>query len=82
MPPRGFEPLILSEQRPKRCAYSSSATGASYPNYALLEAKKEEAVKPTPVIVVKDPPAKPTTIVVDKKGVKVGTKKVDVSIKK
>ena len=43
MPPRGFEPLILSEQRPKRCAYSSSATGASYPNYALLEAKKEEA---------------------------------------
>lgn len=26
--PRGFEPLTLTGQRPKRCAYSISATGA------------------------------------------------------
>lgn len=46
------------------------------------EEKKDVTVKPSPVIVVKDPPAKSTTIVLDKKGVKVGTKKVDVNIKK
>ena len=28
MLPRGFEPLTLAGQRSKRCAYSSSATGA------------------------------------------------------
>jgi hypothetical protein len=33
---------------------------------------------PTPIIVV--PPPKSTTIVLDKNGVKVGTKKVDVTI--
>lgn len=26
--PRGFEPLTLAGQRPKRCAYANSATGA------------------------------------------------------
>jgi hypothetical protein len=25
----GFEPAILAEQRPKRCAYADSATGAN-----------------------------------------------------
>ncbi len=54
------------------------------------EVKKEIIVVPsspvtvpsTPVIIVKDPPVKSTTIVLDKKGVKVETKKIDVVIKK
>lgn len=46
------------------------------------EAKKEVIVVPsTPVIIVKDPPAKSTTVTLDKNGVKVETKKVDVSVK-
>ncbi|UEG50718.1 hypothetical protein LK994_04425 [Ferruginibacter lapsinanis] len=36
---------------------------------------------PTQTIIVKDPPAKSTTVILDKKGVQVETKKVDVSIK-
>jgi hypothetical protein len=45
------------------------------------EVKKEVIiVKPSPVIVTKDPPKKPTTISLDKNGVKVETKKVDVKI--
>ena len=44
---------------------------------------KEVIVVPsTPVIVVKDLPKKPTTIILDKNGVKVEAKKVDVTIKK
>ena len=38
------------------------------------------ASAPAPVIVVKDPPTKPTSISVDKNGVKVETKKIDVKI--
>lgn len=47
------------------------------------ETKKEIIVVPVaPVIIVKDPPAKSTTITVDKNGVKVEAKKVDVTVKK
>ena len=35
---------------------------------------------PPPTIIVKEPTEKPTTIILNKEGVKVGTKKVDVSI--
>lgn len=44
--------------------------------------KKEVIVVPaSPVIIVKDPPAKSTTITLDKNGVKVEAKKIDVVIK-
>jgi len=47
------------------------------------ETKKEVIVVPaSPVIVTKEPPKKPTTIVLDKNGVKVESKKVDVTVKK
>lgn len=47
------------------------------------EVKKEVIIVPAaPVIIVKDPPAKSTTITVDKNGVKVEAKKVNVVIKK
>jgi len=47
------------------------------------EVKKEVIVVPAkPVVVVKAPPAKPTTVTLDKNGVKIETKKVDVSVKK
>lgn len=55
------------------------------------EVKKEVVVVPAPpVIVVKDPPVvvvkepadKNTTVTLDKNGVKVVTKKVDISVKK
>lgn len=39
-------------------------------------------VHPAPTVIVKDPPAKGTTISLDKNGVKVETKKVAVDIKK
>ena len=46
------------------------------------EVKKEIIVVPSaPVIVVKDPPVKSTTVTLDKNGVKVETKKVNVSVK-
>ena len=46
------------------------------------ETKKEVIVVPAaPVIIVKDPPEKGTTITLDKNGVKVETKKVDVTVK-
>ena len=47
------------------------------------EVKKEIVIVPatTPVIIVKDPPVKGTTITLDKNGVKVEAKKVDVVIK-
>ena len=47
------------------------------------EGKKEVIIVPaaTPVIVVKEPPVKGTTITLDKNGVKVEAKKVDVVIK-
>ena len=46
------------------------------------EVKKEVIVVPvSPVVVVKDP-VKPTTIIMDKNGVKVATKKIDVTVKK
>ena len=45
--------------------------------------KKEVIVVPaTPVVVIKDLPEKSTTISVDKNGVKVATKKVDVTVNK
>ena len=45
------------------------------------EVKKEVIVVPAqPTIIVKDPPAKSTTISLDKNGVKVETKKVKVKI--
>ena len=46
-------------------------------------AKKEVIVVPaaSPVIIVKDPVVKPTTITLDKNGVKVEAKKIDVVIK-
>lgn len=45
------------------------------------EVKKEVIVVPsTPTIIVKDPPAKSTTISLDKDGIKVETKKVKVKI--
>jgi hypothetical protein len=47
------------------------------------EVKKEVIVVPsTPVIIVKDPPEKGTTITLDKNGVKIEAKKVDVNVKK
>jgi hypothetical protein len=47
-----------------------------------VETKKEVIVVPAPVqqVPAAQPPAKNTTIVLDKNGVKVGTKKVDVVI--
>lgn len=48
-----------------------------------VETKTEViVVNPNPTVIVKDPPAKATTITLDKNGVKVGTKKVEVVIKK
>lgn len=47
------------------------------------EVKKEIIVVPAaPTIIVKDPPAKATTIIVDKNGVKVESKKVEVKVVK
>lgn len=47
------------------------------------EVKKEVIVVPAaPVVIVKDPPEKSTTIVLDKNGVKVVAKKIDVTVKK
>jgi len=46
------------------------------------ETKKEVVIVPaSPVIIVKDPPEKGTTVTLDKNGVKVEAKKVDVVIK-
>jgi len=46
------------------------------------EAKKEVIIVPAaPVIIVKDPPEKGTTITLDKNGVKVEAKKVNVTVK-
>ena len=52
------------------------------------ETKKEVIVvpaapveKPAPVIIVKDPPAKSTSVSVDKNGVKVETQKIKVDVK-
>jgi hypothetical protein len=43
--------------------------------------KKETIVVPSdPVIIVKDPPSKGTTITLNKKGVKVEAKKIEVKI--
>ena len=47
------------------------------------EVKKEVIVVPsTPTIILKESVKKPTTIVLDKNGVKVEAKKVDVTVKK
>ena len=47
------------------------------------EVKKEVIVVPAaPVVVVKNPPVSPTTVIVDKNGVKVVAKKIDVTVKK
>jgi len=46
------------------------------------ETKKEVVIVPSaPVIIVKNPPEKGTTITLDKNGVKVEAKKVDVTVK-
>lgn len=45
------------------------------------EVKKEVIIVPSAVLV-KDPPEKPTTVIVDKNGVKVVAKKIDVTVKK
>lgn len=51
-------------------------------NNKPAEVKKEVIVVPAaPVIIVKDPPEKSTTVTLDKNGIKVQTKKVDVSVK-
>lgn len=51
-------------------------------NNQPAEVKKEIIVVPsTQKVIVKDPPVKSTTIILDKNGVKVGTRKVDVTIK-
>jgi hypothetical protein len=47
------------------------------------EIKKEVIIVPsTPVIILKDPPEKSTIITLDKNGVKVEAKKIDVNVKK
>jgi hypothetical protein len=47
------------------------------------EVKKEVIVVPAvPVIILKEPVKKPTTITLDKNGVKVEVKNVDVNVKK
>jgi hypothetical protein len=47
-----------------------------------VKTEKEVIVVPsTPVIIVKDPPEKSTTITFDKNGVKVEAKKVEVKVK-
>jgi hypothetical protein len=47
------------------------------------EVKKEVIIVPaSPVIIVKDPPEKGTTIILDENGVKVEAKKVDITVKK
>jgi hypothetical protein len=45
------------------------------------EVKKEVIIVPSTVLV-KDPPEKSTTVIVDKNGVKVVAKKLDVTVKK
>lgn len=46
------------------------------------ETTKEVIVVPnTPVIIVKDPPEKSTTIILDKNGVEIKAKTVDVKVK-
>lgn len=48
------------------------------------EVKKEVIIVPVstpPVVVTQEPPAKSTTVTLDKNGVKVETKKVNVSVK-
>ncbi len=48
-----------------------------------VEIKKEVIVVPVkPVIIIKEPVVKPTTIILDKNGVKVETKKADIIVKK
>ncbi len=42
--------------------------------------KEVIVVQPEPKVIVKEAPAKPTTISLDKNGVKVGTKKVQIDI--
>jgi hypothetical protein len=52
-------------------------------NSCRPEAKKEVIVVPAqPTIIVNEPEKKSTTVTLDKNGVKVETKKVDVNIKK
>ena len=47
------------------------------------EVKKEVIVVPsTPTVITKESVKKPTTIVLDKNGVKIEAKKVDVTVKK
>jgi hypothetical protein len=51
-------------------------------NNKPADVKKEVIVVPAaPVIIVKDPPEKSTTVTLDKNGIKVKTKKVEVSVK-
>jgi hypothetical protein len=52
-------------------------------NNKPAEVKKEVIIVPatTPVVVIKEPPVKSTTVTLDKNGVKVETKKVKVAVK-
>lgn len=63
------------------CSDQTKTTETAQP--APVETKKEIIiVQPAPTIIVKDPPAKSTTIILDKNGVKVGTKKVEIVLKR
>ena len=65
------------------CNNETKTVETTKPAPAPAETKtKVIVVNPSPTVVVKEPPAKSTTIILDKNGVKVGTKKVEVVIKK
>ncbi len=51
-------------------------------NEPAVEKKEVIVVPAPPKVVVQDPPEKATTVTLDKNGVKVTTKKVDVNLKK
>jgi len=52
-------------------------------NDKTAEVKKEIIVVPaSPTVIIKDPPVKSTTVTLDKTGVKVQTKKANVTVKK
>jgi hypothetical protein len=66
----------------KIIGFLSSAAVLTIMSCKPAETKKEVVIVPAaPVIIVKDPPVKGTTITLDKNGVKVEAKKVDVVIK-
>lgn len=63
------------------CSDKTKTTEATQP--APVQTKKEIiVVNPAPTVIIKDPPAKSTTIILDKNGGKVGTKKVEIVLTK